>query len=320
MPPAPEARGHGAVEEQPSLTLVVPTYNEGSRLTQGLDRLARAASEGALDLEATELVVVDDGSTDDTRTTAARLVERFPRATVLSHPRNLGKGAAVRTGILAANGSLVAFADADMAIDPIHLPALVDALGRVPIAVGSRAIAGHVDYGSRVRTDAGRVFNLAVRLVGGVRLADTQCGFKGFRRGAALLLAQLQTTQGYAFDVELLWLAQQLSLDLEVVPVTWLDVPGSTVRVVRDSARMLADLVASRSRRRFVAIADMDDVTPVSAPRGTVVLRSHAESLLCGAVSDLGEIRGAVGAPGRARLCSLAELVARSPFELSPAC
>ena len=253
MPPAPEARGHGAVDEQPTLTLVVPTYNEGSRLSQGLDRLGRAASEGALDLEETELVVVDDGSTDDT------------------------------------------LASANATSEPVA--------ARIP-----------------VRTDAGRVFNLAVRLVGGVHLADTQCGFKGFRRGAALLLAQLQTTQGYAFDVELLWLAQRLSLDLEVVPVTWLDVPGSTVRVVRDSTRMLADLLASRSRHRFVAIADLDGSSPEHAPRGTVVLRSHAESLLCGAVSDLGAIRRVVGPTGHARLCSLAELAARTPFELEPAC
>jgi hypothetical protein len=304
------------VNESPSLTLVIPTFNEAARLAQGLDRLRHAAEEGALDLDATELLIVDDGSTDDTKLTAERLVARFPRASVIAHPRNLGKGAAVRTGILGAQGSLVAFADADMAIDPSHLPALLDALGRVPVAVGSRAVAGHVDYGSRLRTDAGRVFNLTVRLVSGVQLADTQCGFKGFRRGAALLLAHLQTTQGYAFDVELLWLAQLLGLELEVVPVTWLDVPGSTVRIVRDSTQMLVDLLASRRRSRWVAVADLDGLVPQHPPLGTVVLRSGSASLLCGSVSDLGGIRRAVRGEGHARICSLRELVALAPFDL----
>jgi Glycosyl transferase family 2 len=306
------------VSQPPSLSLVVPTFNEVERLEEGLDRLRGAAGEGALDLAATELLLVDDGSSDDTRATALRLVDEFPDARVVTFPRNLGKGAAVRAGILTARGDKVAFADADMAIDPSLLPSLLDALDRVPIAVGSRAVRGHVDYGTRLRTDAGRVFNLAVRTVGGVHLADTQCGFKGFRRGPALLLALLQTTQGYAFDVELLWLADRLGLDVEVVPVTWLDVPGSTVRVVRDSARMLVDLVASRRRTRWLAVADVETV-PTSPPAGTVVLRADAGTLLCGAVSALGDLRTVTGDTGRPRLISLDELVALSPFELEPA-
>jgi len=263
------------VSETPVLTLIVPTFNEADRLAHGLDRLRGAAAEGAVDLDATELLLVDDGSSDDTRRTAHRLASQFPRARVVTFPRNLGKGAAVRAGVLAATGDKVAFADADMAIDPSLLPSLLEALERVPVAVGSRAVHGHVDYGTRLRTDAGRAFNLAVRAIGGVHLADTQCGFKGFRRGPGLLLALLQTTQRYAFDVELLWLADRLGLEVEVVPVTWLDVPGSSVRVVRDSSRMLLDLVAARRRSRWVAALELDVAAPPeAAPVGTVVLRS----------------------------------------------
>lgn len=302
----------------PTLTLVVPTYNEADRLAHGLSRLRGAAAEGAIDLEDTELLLVDDGSSDDTRATAHRLAAGFPSARVVTFPRNLGKGAAVRAGILSATGGCVAFADADMAIDPSLLPSLLEALVRVPIAVGSRAVDGHVDYGTRLRTDAGRAFNLAVRAIGGVHLADTQCGFKGFRRGPALLLALLQTTQGYAFDVELLWLADRLGLEVEVVPVTWLDVPGSSVRVVQDSTRMLLDLVASRRRARWVSVCELDGAAPAIAPVGTVVLRSSRASLLVGEVAALGDLRQLAGA-GPARLMGLDELVTLAPFELEPA-
>jgi dolichyl-phosphate beta-glucosyltransferase len=308
------------VSETPVLTLIVPTFNEADRLAHGLERLRGAAAEGAVDLDATELLLVDDGSSDDTRRTAGRLASQFPRARVVTFPRNLGKGAAVRAGILAATGDKVAFADADMAIDPSLLPSLLEALERVPVAVGSRAVHGHVDYGTRLRTDAGRAFNLAVRAIGGVHLADTQCGFKGFRRGPGLLLALLQTTQRYAFDVELLWLADRLGLEVEVVPVTWLDVPGSSVRVVRDSSRMLLDLVAARRRSRWVAALELDVTRPLeAAPIGTVVLRSSRSSLLCGEVGALGDLRRAARATERARLVSLDELVALAPFELEPA-
>jgi glycosyltransferase involved in cell wall biosynthesis len=303
----------------PSLSLVVPTFNEAERLEDGLGRLRGAASEGALNLDATELLLVDDGSSDDTRSTATRLAAGFPDARVVTFPRNQGKGAAVRAGILTATGDKVVFADADMAIDPSLLPSLLDALDRVPVAVGSRAVHGHVDYGTRLRTDAGRLFNLAVRAIGGVRLADTQCGFKGFRRGPALLLALLQTTQGYAFDVELLWLADRLDLDVEVVPVTWLDVPGSSVRLVRDSSRMLFDLVVSRRRSRWVAVRELDGGSLEAAPTGTVVLRSSRATLLCGEVGTLGALRRTGSSDGRARLMSLEELVGLVPFELEPA-
>jgi glycosyltransferase involved in cell wall biosynthesis len=307
------------VPTTPSLTLVVPTFNEADRLAHGLDRLRGAAAEGAVDLTTTELLVVDDGSLDDTHAAARRLIGQFPMARIVTFPRNQGKGAAVRAGILAAAGDKVAFADADMAIDPSLLPSLLEALDRVPVAVGSRAVHGHVDYGTRLRTDAGRAFNLAVRAIGGVHLADTQCGFKGFRRGPALLLAQLQTTQGYAFDVELLWLASRLGLDVEVVPVTWLDVPGSSVRVVKDSVRMLLDLVAARRRSRFVAVRELDGAPHDGAPAGTVVLHASRATLLCGEVSALGQLRAMGGTPRHARLASLDELVALAPFELVPA-
>ena len=318
MPLVPDLK-EGGNSTTPSLTLVVPTFNEAARLDDGIARLQDAERRGAVDLSSTELLFVDDGSTDGTASAARRHAESLTDARVISHPRNLGKGAAVRTGMLAARGPRVVFADADMAIDPMLLPSLLAALDTSPIAVGSRAVEGHVDYGSRLRTDAGRAFNLAVRTVGGVELADTQCGFKGFRRGEGQLLCQLQTTRGYAFDVELLWLARCLRLDVAVVPVTWLDVPGSSVRVLRDSARMLADLVLARRRTRWLAAADLDDDWSGPGPSGSVIVRRGDRRVLCGAVADLGSIRRSLGSVGRTRLLGLDDLVALAPFECVPA-
>ena len=304
--------------DTPTLTLVVPTYNEADRLADGLARLARAVADGSVDPTSTELLVVDDGSTDGTVSIARELIAAYPHARLLPLPRNRGKGAAVRAGLLDARGDAVAFCDADMAIDPAHLPALCAALDRAPVAVGSRAVHGRVEYGSRLRTDAGRVFNLAVRALGRVGLDDTQCGFKGFRRGAAVLLALLQTTDGYAFDVEVLWLAGALGLAVEAVPVTWLDVPGSSVQVVPDSIRMLLDVAAARRRPRWVGVVELEGPVPSSAPPATVVVRGAGRALLVGGVGALGAMRAVAPRGAQVRVAGLDELLALAPVEVEP--
>jgi hypothetical protein len=124
----------------------------------------------------------------------------------------------------------------------------------------------------------------------------------------------LQTTKGYAFDVELLWLASRLNLRREVVAVTWLDVPGSTVRPVHDSARMLLDIAAARRHRRFLAVAEVGDgPLDAPAPDGSVRVVVDDGVLLCGAVSQTGALRLAVGGRASVRVASLAELTARVP-------
>jgi dolichyl-phosphate beta-glucosyltransferase len=319
VPPAPKGGERAGTGTPPALSLVIPAYNEAERLRAGLQRLRAAADEVGLDLDSVEVLVIDDGSTDDTGACARKLLNGLACGRVIAHSRNLGKGAAVRTGLLAASGSKVAFADADMAIDPTHLPSLLDALDHADVAVGSRAVRGRVDYRSRLRTEAGRAFNLAVRALGGVQLADTQCGFKGFNRAPSLLLAHLQTTTSYAFDVELLWLAARLNLRRAVVPVTWLDVPGSSVRPVHDSARMLADLVASRHHTRFVAVADVVGPLEATPPRDAVRLVVSDGVLLCGAVADLAVLRHAAGSRSNARCLSFDALVALAPSAVDPA-
>ncbi len=312
MPAAPEGDGTTSKGQRP-LTLVIPAFNESARLPDGLARLRSAADATGIDLVDVELLVVDDGSTDGTAQLADRELRALPHARTITLPHNLGKGAAVRAGLLAATGRKVVFADADMSIDPVHLGDLLSALDRADVAVGSRAHDGHVDYGSRLRTDAGRAFNRAVRLFGGVLLADTQCGFKGFNRGPATLLAHLQTTSGYAFDVELLWLSATLGLRVAEVPVTWRDIPGSSVRPFAHGAAMLVDVAVARRRARFLAACELDGVVPTRLPPGTVLVEFAGGAMLCAAVCEFGALRRAVGARGRVRCLRLDELAARSP-------
>src|SRR6185437_16183688 len=130
-------------------SIVVPAYNEARRLPDGLGRLDEAIRDGSIDPSSTEIVLVDDRSTDDTESKARELLAHLPHVTVLRRPHNEGKGAAIRHGVAASQGSLIAFGDADMAIDPDQFPKLVDALQRAEVAIGSRSRPGaRVDGGS----------------------------------------------------------------------------------------------------------------------------------------------------------------------------
>ena len=237
----------GIQPERVDLTLVVPAYNEADRLEEGLDRLATILAGGAADPTTTEVLVVDDGSSDETATRAEKLIVRFRQGRVIRLPSNAGKGAAVRGGVAAAAGPRVAFMDADMSIDPAQLPALLAALNTAPVAIGSRASStGAVDYDNLVRTTLGRGFNRLVNAVTGVGLADTQCGFKAFRTPVARLLFHLTVIDRFAFDVEVLFRARRLGLEIAEVPVQWRHVAESRVRPLHDPLTMLGDVLRSR--------------------------------------------------------------------------
>jgi len=240
-------RGSGRVAgEAVDLTLIVPAYNEADRLAEGLDRLAEVLASGS-DGGTTEILIIDDGSTDNTAVRAEGLVARFRCARVIRLPANAGKGAAVRRGVAAARGPRLAFMDADMSIDPAQLPALVAALDTGPVAIGSRASAsGAVDYDNLLRTRLGRGFNRLVNAATGVGLADTQCGFKAFRTPVARLLFHLGVIDRFAFDVEILFRARQLGLGVVEVPVHWRHVADSRVRPLHDPLTMLSDVLRSR--------------------------------------------------------------------------
>lgn len=261
-----------------SLSLVIPAYNEEARLPAGMARLAQAVDRGSIDPWRTEFVVVDDGSTDATSGLARDLLSRYPHVQSVRFEHNRGKGAAVRTGVALARSPLIAFADADMAIDPTQTPQFVAALERSDLAIGSRAASGaSVDRPSISRSVMNLAFNRLVNVVTRVSLDDTQCGFKAFRSPAAKLLFHCSVTERMAFDVEVLTLARRFGLSIEQLPVQWLRVRGSRVRSWSDSRSMVRDVL--RSRRTVLRAPRIEGFRVTPVPSGTAALGRMARHL-----------------------------------------
>ena len=212
--------------DAPYLSVVIPAYNESRRLTDTLER-CKARLEACV--PSWEILVVDDGSEDDTREIVTRAVERDSRVRLIAAAHG-GKGAAVRRGMLAARGHWCFFADADLAMDFDQLPRFLAADADVTIA--SREAPGAQRIGEPwSRHLIGRAFNLIVRLVALPGIHDTQCGYKLFSARAVQQLFPAARLNGFVFDVELLYLARRAGLRIREVPVTWLYRPGSRVRV-----------------------------------------------------------------------------------------
>ncbi|MCX7017560.1 MAG: glycosyltransferase family 2 protein [Candidatus Sumerlaeota bacterium] len=232
----------------PHLSVVIPAYNEETRLGESLRRVLAYLAAQSYDWE---VIVVDDGSADAT----GRVSEEIGRGRacrVLRNEPNRGKGYSIRRGMLEARGRYRLFSDADLSTPIEELdkfwPAVNDGYGMV---IGSRALP---DSNLEVRQPfyremMGRVFNLFVRLllVGGIR--DTQCGFKLFTAEMAESIFPRQTLQGFAFDVELIVLARRAGFKVAEVPVRWINSPASRVSAWRDSAKMFLDLLRLKFQR-----------------------------------------------------------------------
>ncbi|HWM86101.1 MAG TPA: dolichyl-phosphate beta-glucosyltransferase [Kofleriaceae bacterium] len=229
----------------PDLSVVIPAYNEAARLGPTLERVVEYCRAHH---PAYEVLVVDDGSTDDTAGVVRRFAAGEERVSLIELGGNRGKGAAVREGVLAARGREVLFSDADLATPIEELAKLRERLAAgSDIAIASRAAPG-ADIRVRqhpMRELMGRSFNLLVRLaaLGGIR--DTQCGFKLFRRDAGHDLFSRARLDGFAFDVEILWLARG-RYRVDEVPVVWRHVDDSKVSPGGDAARMFVDLLRIR--------------------------------------------------------------------------
>lgn len=250
----------GRAPAGPSLSIVLPCLDEAERLP---GTLAAYLAHFPPDRAEVELVVVDDGSTDGTTAIADQVAAADPRVRVLRTTRNHGKGYAVRTGIRAAQGELVVFTDADGSYGPEQLERVVAALDRAPVAIGAR-LGGRAGAGSPLRRLASRVFNRVMRLLLGLPFHDTQCGLKGFRRGAAEATFRRARVDGFAFDAEALWIARRLGIEVVEVPVRAEERQGSTVHLGGDALRMVADVW----KVRRAAARGVYDETPVRDPAG----------------------------------------------------
>jgi dolichyl-phosphate beta-glucosyltransferase len=245
---------------RPSLSVVLPCLDEAERLPGTLAAYLAHFPPSRAEVEL-ELLIVDDGSTDGTSTIADQIAAADPRVRVVRTPRNHGKGHAVRTGIQAAQGELVVFTDADGSYGPEQLDRVVAALDRAPVAIGAR-LGSQAGAGPPLRRLASRVFNRAMRLLLGLPFHDTQCGLKGFQRGAAEAVFRRARVNGFAFDAEALLVARRLDLEVVEVPVRAEERQGSKVRVSGDALRMLVDLW----KVRRAAARGAYDETPVRDP------------------------------------------------------
>ncbi len=235
--------------EQPELSVVIPAYNEAEGIQAALEQVSAYFRSRAI---AGEIVVVDDGSTDGTAGLAGQ--PSVPAAVrVLVNEENRGKGYSVRRGILSARGRYVGFTDADMATPIDQLDKVRQALeSGAEVVIGSRAlpdsqIARHQPWW---RERAGRLFGSFVRTVLLPGIADSQCGFKFFSAAAAQAIFTRQRLTGWAFDVELLYIARRLGYNIVQVPVRWIDEPHSRVRMLCDGPRMLVDVLRIRRIHR----------------------------------------------------------------------
>lgn len=226
------------------LSIVIPAYNEERRLPRSLEAL-RGYSERFED--DVEIIVVDDGSADGTSALVRREAGTFPGLRLLTRP-HLGKGAAVRAGMLAARQDFVVLCDADFSMPVDQLDRFIDVLRRgVDIAVGSRELPSSQRFQEPTyRHIMGRVFNMLVRLLVVRGLNDTQAGFKGFRRHVARTLFVRQRLDGFSFDAEVLYLAHKLGYSMEEVPIDWHFDADSRVRSGVDTVSMALDLLRIR--------------------------------------------------------------------------
>lgn len=237
--------------------MVVPAYDEGVRLAPSLRRILDHLRSRDLDFE---VLVVDDGSRDDT----AEVARSFdvPELVVLRHLVNRGKGAALRTGVLASQGEQVLLTDADLSTPITDLDRLEPHLQDADLVLGSRAVqdADIIERQPLYRELMGKTFNLLIRLLGVRGIRDTQCGFKLLEGGVARDLFTALTIDRFAYDVELVWLARRRGLRVKEVGVTWKNSPDSRVSPVRDSLSMLRDILRFRFRhsRRSAQTRDPD--------------------------------------------------------------
>ena len=237
-----------------SLSVVIPAYNEAARLGKTLRAVVDYMRQNFPD---GELIVVDDGSSDETADLARTVFQDSGnlRTSVISYKSNLGKGRAVRLGLQAARGDVALFSDADLSTPIDEAPKLVDPIvsGQFDVTFGSRALDRQLIgvHQSWRREQGGRVFNLVVRLATGMPFWDTQCGFKAFRMSVCRPLIEAATIDRFGFDVELLYLAFRAGLNLKEVPVRWDHNEGSKVTLFSDSFKMVneVNLIRQQARR-----------------------------------------------------------------------
>ncbi|MDE3103638.1 MAG: glycosyltransferase family 2 protein [Acidobacteriota bacterium] len=255
----------------PQLSIIIPAYNESARIEETLERVLSCVEAQGWDAE---VLVVDDGSKDDTAAIIKRWMQQHPRLHLIQNPGNRGKGYSVRNGLLQAAGEMVMFTDADLSAPMEEAERLMQALREgADVAIGSRWLerARQTIQQPLYRQFFGRCFNWITRTVMGLPFKDTQCGFKAFRRDAAQVIFRLQRIERWGFDPEILFIARKLKYSIREVPVTWGHDERSRMSYLKDGMKMLEEMAVIRINSLFgrydAAIAAMKDTSGmVTAP------------------------------------------------------
>jgi len=234
------------ISESLQYSIVIPAYNESARIERALQEVTACVERHGW---AAEVLVVNDGSRDDTAAIVQRWMEQKPYLKLLENPGNRGKGYSVRHGLLKATGAIVMFTDADLSAPMDEAELLFQAIrDGADVAIGSRWLERQRQTIAQpwYRRFFGRCFNMVTRLVMHLPYADTQCGFKAFRREAAQAIFPLQRIERWGFDPEILFIAQRLKFTVREVPVTWGHDERSRMSYLRDGMRMLEEMVVIR--------------------------------------------------------------------------
>jgi dolichyl-phosphate beta-glucosyltransferase len=227
-------------------SLIIPAYNESGRIRPTLDEILRYIEEQKWDAE---VLVVNDGSQDDTAEVVRAYGRTHSQVRLIENPGNRGKGFSVRNGMLHARGDICLFSDADLSSPITEAQKLFDGIAQgADIAIGSRWLRSELQTERQplYRQAFGRIFNLLLRVILGLRFKDTQCGFKAFRREAAQRIFPLQRIERWGFDPEILFLAQRMGLRVAEVPVLWAHSAGTRLHPLRDGLRMFWDVMRIR--------------------------------------------------------------------------
>jgi len=236
------------MSKAPFLSIIIPAHNEESRLSKTLDEILAFTRSQPY---SSEIIIVENASIDLTFEIAQDYAGKNPAISVI-HDDKPGKGLAVKTGMLSADGDYRFICDADLSMPVVEISRFIPpVLEGFDIGIASREAPGAIRYGEPpMRHFVGRVFNTLVRLIVLPGLQDTQCGFKCFSRNAAETLFPLQTIPGWTFDVEILAIAQKMGFNIAEIPIPWYYHENSKVRVVRDSLKMARDLFRIRASVR----------------------------------------------------------------------
>jgi glycosyltransferase involved in cell wall biosynthesis len=255
----------------PTLSIVIPAYNECARIERALKSVLACVYERGWDAE---VLVVDDGSTDETPAIVQNWMREHNRLHLVRNPGNRGKGYSVRNGLLQAAGNIVMFTDADLSAPIEEAERLFHAIDAgADVAIGSRWLdkQRQTIHQPMYRIFFGRCFNWLTRKVMGLPFKDTQCGFKAFRREAAQTIFRLQTIERWGFDPEILFIARKFKYRIEEVPVTWGHDERSRMSYLKDGMQMLKEMAQIRSnsiRGRYdEAIAEMKDTSNMVTPQ-----------------------------------------------------